>query len=73
MGDGDHLAEDVGNLVFQGVDLVLEGADLGLDVGERVFEGLHAGVESRDLVVNLGDLGVDRSVQLADFRVNLLI
>ena len=71
MGDGDHAADYVGELVFQGVDLVLEGADPGLDFGQGVLEGLHAGVEGVDAGVDLGDFGVDCGVQLADPCVDL--
>ena len=71
MGDGDHTADDVGESVFEGVDLVLEGTDLGLDVGEGVLKGLHAGVEGIDAGVDLGDLGVDGGVKLGDLGVDL--
>lgn len=71
MGDGDHAADDVGELGFQGVDLVLEGADLGLDGGEGVLKGLNAGIEGVDSGVDLGDLGVDGGVKLGDLGVDL--
>ena len=71
MGDGDHAADDVGEFVFECVDLVLEGADLGLDGGEGVLKGLNAGVEGVDSGVDLGDLGVDGGVKLGDLGVDL--
>lgn len=71
MGDGDHAADDVGEFVFECVDLVLEGADLGLDGGEGVLKGLNAGIEGVDSGVDLGDLGVDGGVKLGDLGVDL--
>ena len=66
MGDGDHTVDYVGEFGFQGIDLVLEGADLGLDCGQGVLKSLHAGVEGVDAGVDLGDLGVDGGVQVTD-------